>query len=109
MRELENVLERAAIISGNQIIQPEHLPTEMLNSNGEFAATNPATHGLSMTESAQTASSNTLSLPSAVEALERELIAKALATTNGNKSKAAKVLEISERSLWYKLSQYGIG
>lgn len=109
VRELENVLERAAIISGNQIIQPEHLPTEMLNSNGEFAATNPATHGLSMTESAQTASSNTLSLPSAVEALERELIAKALATTNGNKSKAAKVLEISERSLWYKLSQYGIG
>lgn len=109
VRELENVLERAAIISGNQIIQPEHLPTEMLNSNGKFAATNPATHGLSMTESAQTASSNTLSLPSAVEALERELIAKALATTNGNKSKAAKVLEISERSLWYKLSQYGIG
>jgi two-component system response regulator AtoC len=43
-----------------------------------------------------------------VEQLERQLIAKALAQTNGNKSKAAKVLEISERSLWYKLSQYGI-
>jgi two-component system response regulator AtoC len=41
-----------------------------------------------------------------VEALERQLIIKALAFTHGNKSKAAKVLEISERSLWYKLSQY---
>jgi len=47
-------------------------------------------------------------LPNAVEQLERQLIAQALAQTNGNKSKAAKVLEISERSLWYKLSQYGI-
>ena len=109
VRELENVLERAAIISGNQIIQPEHLPAEMLNPAGELLATNHAVQGLSASEPADAASGNALSLPNAVEALERQLIAKALATTNGNKSKAAKVLEISERSLWYKLSQYGIG
>jgi two-component system response regulator AtoC len=49
-----------------------------------------------------------LALPDAVEALEKRLIAEALIATNGNKSRAAKLLEISERSLWYKLSQYQI-
>ncbi|WP_036301468.1 sigma-54-dependent transcriptional regulator [Methylotenera sp. L2L1] len=110
VRELENVLERAAIISGNQIIQPEHLPAEMLSSATELTATNTDAHGLTSTEPASDARAvNALSLPNSVEALERQLIVKALAFTHGNKSKAAKVLEISERSLWYKLSQYGIG
>ena len=36
------------------------------------------------------------------------MIERALKLTKGNKSKAAKMLEISERSLWYKLSNYGI-
>lgn len=108
VRELENVLERAAIISGNQTIQPAHLPAEMLNQATTDTATNAYTHGLNSSESADAASVNALSLPAASEALERQLIAKALAATHGNKSKAAKVLEISERSLWYKLSQYGM-
>jgi two-component system response regulator AtoC len=55
---------------------------------------------------AASATANSLALPQAIEALERHLITEALATTQGNKSKAAKLLEISERSLWYKLSQY---
>lgn len=109
VRELENVLERAAIISGNQMIQPEHLPAEMLNHSAALSATNFDTDGLTPTKHADDApAANALSLPSSVEALERQLIVKALSLTHGNKSKAAKVLEISERSLWYKLSQYGI-
>ena len=94
VRELENVLERAAIISGNQMILPRHLPAEMV---GQAV---PAT-----AESLLIAASS-MALPPAIEALERRLIAAALAETHGNKSKAAKILEISERSLWYKLSQY---
>lgn len=94
MRELENVLERAAIISGNQTITPQHLPAEMVNNHvsSELQEAVPI--------------SNALAIPNAVEALERRLIAEALVATQGNKSKAAKLLEISERSLWYKLSQY---
>lgn len=98
VRELENVLERAAIISGNQLIMPQHLPVEMSEGRSsvadvqEIAPTVPA--------------ANMLALPNAVEALERRLIAEALQATHGNKSRAAKLLEISERSLWYKLSQY---
>lgn len=93
VRELENVLERAAIISGNQTIQPKHLPSEMVNH-------------VSATVSEPLMITNSLALPQAIEALERRLITAALAETQGNKSKAAKLLEISERSLWYKLSQY---
>jgi two-component system response regulator AtoC len=48
-----------------------------------------------------------LSLPQATEALERDLIARALAASGGNKSRAARLLDISERSLWYKIARYG--
>ncbi len=95
VRELENVLERAAIISGNQTILPRHLPADMVN-HAATAASEPS--GIE----------NPLALPQAIEALERHMIAAALAETHGNKSKAAKLLQISERSLWYKLSQYDI-
>lgn len=102
VRELENVLERAAIISGNQCIQPQHLPAEMLtNSDAITMMDTPVNDAVDTSE-------NPLCLPHAVTGLERALIAKALLLTSGNKSKAAKLLEISERSLWYKLSQYGI-
>jgi len=93
VRELENVLERAAIISGNQTVLPKHLPTEMVS------------HAPARVSEAS-AAVNSLALPPAIETLERQLITEALAATQGNKSKAAKLLEISERSLWYKLSQY---
>jgi len=93
VRELENVLERAAIISGNQTVLPKHLPNEMASVAPSRVQDMSAVAG-------------SLALPPAIEALERQLITEALAATQGNKSKAAKILEISERSLWYKLSQY---
>jgi len=93
VRELENVLERAAIISGNQTVLPKHLPNEMASVAPSRVQDTSAVAG-------------SLALPPAIEALERQLITEALAATQGNKSKAAKILEISERSLWYKLSQY---
>jgi two-component system response regulator AtoC len=40
--------------------------------------------------------------------LEKEMIARALAASGGNKSRAARLLEISERSLWYKISRYSL-
>jgi two-component system response regulator AtoC len=46
------------------------------------------------------------SIPKIIEQIERKLIMDAIAACSGNKSKAAKLLEISERSLWYKLEQY---
>ena len=43
-----------------------------------------------------------------MDALERQLIQRALERTAGNKAAAARLLEISERSLWYKLKKFGL-
>jgi len=98
VRELENILERAAILAGSQTIQPQHLPADIAQPMAVAAS-----------ESSSTASdSNDLSIPHATEIIERRLILQALDHCQGNKTKAAKLLEISERSLWNKLNQYGL-
>jgi two-component system response regulator AtoC len=94
VRELENVLERAAIVCGGNTITARSLPADMVaGSPGETATSAPSTP-------------QNLSIPQATEALEHRLIEEALKQTGGNKSKAARLLEISERSLWYKLERY---
>lgn len=100
VRELENILERAAILAGSQPIDMRHLPAEF---GADHASALPG-HALS----AASASPASLSIPQATEAIERRLILQALDQCQGNKSKAAKLLEISERSLWNKLNQYGL-
>lgn len=94
VRELENVMERAAILAGGGEIEAKHLPQEM-------------TAGVS-DASVAVGVENTHSIPELTKQLEIKLINKAIATCNGNKAKAAKLLEISERSLWYKLDQYDL-
>jgi two-component system, NtrC family, response regulator AtoC len=98
VRELENILERAAILAGSQTIQLQHLPADIAQQLAPVAA-----------ESSPAAvDSNDLSIPRATETIERRLILQALDACQGNKTKAAKLLEISERSLWNKLNQYGL-
>ena len=46
------------------------------------------------------------SLNSAIETLEAKMIAAALHNSDGNKTRAARLLDISERSLWYKVKKY---
>ncbi|HSI96226.1 MAG TPA: sigma-54 dependent transcriptional regulator, partial [Methylophilaceae bacterium] len=96
VRELENVLERAAIVCGSDTIDAAHLPTDIAPATAPSAT--PASPA-----------PETLSIPLASEALEKQLIAEALRQTGGNKSKAARLLDISERSLWYKLTRYNLG
>jgi len=50
-----------------------------------------------------------VSLKSGVALKEKEIIERALVSVGNNKTAAAKVLKISERSLWYKLKRYNIG
>jgi two-component system, NtrC family, response regulator AtoC len=92
VRELQNVLERAAILAGKQEIQLQHLPADIA--------------GIAAATTIFSAEENVYSLPRASEQLERQLITEALKKCQGNKAKASKLLEISERSLWYKLEQY---
>jgi len=98
VRELENILERAAILAGSQTIQQQHLPADIAQ---QLIPANTESSPLA-------ADSHDLSIPRATEAIERRLILQALDDCQGNKTKAAKLLEISERSLWNKLNQYGL-
>ncbi|MDZ4099762.1 MAG: sigma-54 dependent transcriptional regulator, partial [Methylophilaceae bacterium] len=95
VRELANILERAAIMCGGDIIEPEHLPADLTKSIPSR-----------LPETISDKNEALPLLPDAVIALEKTLIQNALEKTQGNKSKAAKLLGISERSLWYKLGIY---
>ena len=108
VRELQNVLERAAILAGNDTIQVQHLPADIAE-----VATQPPENTQAHTPAPSAAppditadADNAFSIPKTIEQIERKLITEAIAACHGNKSKAAKLLEVSERSLWYKLEQY---
>ncbi len=94
VRELGNLVERALVLAQGRPIDCHHLPAELGRSQDR-----PDAGG---TEVAS------LAMQPRVEALERELIGQALARSGGNKAAAARLLEISERSLWYRLKKYGI-
>jgi two-component system response regulator AtoC len=99
IRELENVLERAAIVCDGQSIKIQNLPADLLAKSSNEIQLTPSMSNLANLNQSH-------SLPEAIQAVEIQLISEALKHSNGNKSRAAKLLDISERSLWYKLSRY---
>lgn len=95
VRELENMMERAVVLSQGHEIDIRHLPQEILfTSSAEL--------------SAQTTFDENLDLEAHVSKLEIGLLNKALAAADGNKAKAARILKISERTLWYKIKKYDL-
>jgi two-component system response regulator AtoC len=95
VRELENMVERALILSGGGALDEPHF---MLNPRAADSKPRPAP-----------AADGTKAPPplnQAVEDLEARLIDEALAQAEGNKARAAALLDISERTLWYKLKKY---
>jgi DNA-binding NtrC family response regulator len=93
VRELKNVVERAAILAGEEEITKVHLPAEIVASDemsaGKTGFDNWAHFGDD--------------LDSILDNIERKIIKQALAETEGNKSRAARKLGISRQSLHYKL------
>ncbi|MEA2174187.1 MAG: Nif-specific regulatory protein, partial [Blastocatellia bacterium] len=89
VRELENTLERAVLVCETNVIHGHHLPPTLQTAEGSGTVT-------------------TLKLEAAVEAYESDLIQDALKTTRGNRAKAAKLLDTTERIIGYKLKKYGI-
>jgi len=101
IRELENMMERAAVLSRGSAVTPDQLPREVSGTTVSAAPTRPGE-----APSPERLALEPLALEPQVEALERGLIEAALRRTGDNKSAAARLLEISERSLWYKLKKY---
>lgn len=92
VRELENVVERAVILSDVPVLTPAHLTERICPDSSGICTVLPSGESLSIKQSG--------------EALERELIRRALEKTGGNRTHAAKLLEISHRALLYKLKEY---
>ncbi len=91
VRELENVIERALVLSEGPAIDLDFLGSVMNVRRG-----------------ASQADDHELSIKKATRSLEQELIRRALGVTQGNRTNAAKLLEISHRALLYKMKEYGI-
>jgi two-component system response regulator AtoC len=93
VRELENVVERALVLAEGDTIEVEQLPAHLRT---------PAEHPTPQRDDLD------LSVKRQAEALERSLIRTALERTGGNRSRAAKLLELSHRALLYKIREYGL-
>jgi two-component system response regulator AtoC len=93
IRELENVIERAMILARDNLITPSELPAS-ISSRDEIMSSEETRHSLSIKKETRR--------------LEAELIRKALELTGGNRSNAAKILEISRPILISKIREYSL-
>ncbi len=89
VRELENALERAVLMCDGQVVHAHHLPPSLQTAEASGTITR-------------------VSLHDAVVAYEKDLIQDALKSTRGNRAKAARLLNTTERVLNYKVRNYGV-
>ena len=89
VRELENALERAVLVCDGAVIHGHHLPPSLQTADASGTVTR-------------------ISLGDAVAAFERDLIQDTLKTTRGNRAKAARLLDTTERILNYKVRGHAI-
>ena len=89
VRELENALERSVLVCDGAVIHGHHLPPSLQTADSSGTVTR-------------------VSLKDAVAGFERDLIQDALKTTRGNRAKAARLLDTTERILNYKVRGYGL-
>ncbi len=104
VRELENAIERAVIIAAGRDIDLDDLPAAIGNVVAEREA-------LARAERAQAASEGRTSaleieLPIAMEDIERRAIEATLDYTSGDKTRAARLLNIGRKTIYRKLEQY---
>jgi len=88
VRELRNAMERAALLSGGELILPEHLPARVLSAAG---TARPGERGSGDAQR--------------LEEIERDAVLEALRKNNFNRTETAKALGISRRALLYKLQR----
>ena len=89
VRELENTLERAVLTCDGEVIHGHHLPPSLQTAEASGTVMR-------------------VSLKEAVSAYEKDLIQDALKTARGNRAKAARLLDTTERIVNYKVRAYGI-
>jgi transcriptional regulator with GAF, ATPase, and Fis domain len=94
VRELRNALERAAILCDGGLVTSEHLPTALGRSPASAVRAEPwdlPEEGIEL------------------DAVERDLLLKALTRAGNNKSQAARLLGLSRGQLYSRLEKHGLG
>jgi Nif-specific regulatory protein len=89
VRELENTLERAVLVCDGHVVHAHHLPPTLQTAEASGTITR-------------------VSLKDAVAAYEKDLISDALKTTRGNRAKAARLLNTTERIINYQVRRHSI-
>lgn len=97
IRELQNVMERAALLLGSgRVVLPQHLPTAL---HGQVAADRRGGGGATLPGG---------SLAARLDEVERASIEEALESCGGHMGKAAAALGLTERVMALRLKKYGI-
>ncbi len=89
VRELENVIERACILSRDNVVHSYHLPPTLQTADSTATGSHEGMTGV-------------------LDRLEKQLIIDGLMTTKGNITKAAELLKITERMLGTRIKKYKI-
>ena len=106
IRELENVIERAVVMTDGPTITTDDLPVELLGGGVPVAAPPPSIP--SDTGNDRYSSNGHNPLTSELDSIEHDRLLDALASSGGNKSKAAKLLGIPRSTFCSKLKKFGI-
>jgi len=93
VRELENAVERSVVLAEGEILDDTDLPERLRTPKDAVQAT---------------LDTGELSIKKTTRVIEETLIRRALDKTRGNRTAAAKLLEISHRALLYKIKDYGV-
>ena len=94
VRELENMIERAVVMAEGKSLLPENFPQSILDGSKKSSKMEEIFSGFS--------------IKNGKEILEKNLIRRALEETNGNRTQASRLLEISHPSLLSKIKAYNI-
>lgn len=95
IRELQNTIERAAVMTDSGEIETQHLP-DRVSMGFTGGMTKPAGEG------------DTASIDEQIKEIEKGIIIEALKKTNGVQIQAAEMLGINQRSLWHRVKKYSI-
>jgi DNA-binding NtrC family response regulator len=107
IRELRNLMERAAIIAGQGTIEEEHLPGG-LSASRPIAPLRTASQVVSTSSAPAAADDGGIHIPAGwtIEQAERALIESTLERTGNNRTRTAEILGISPKTLFNKLKEY---
>ena len=100
VRELKNAIERATLLSGGSTILPEHLPPEVASAQAPVWRPGRA----SSIDADRRAV--VLQVGISMASAEREMLRSTLVHTSGNKTRAAKILGISLKTVHNKVKKY---